>query len=891
MKKILFIAFLFLVSVNAQAQIPAGYYDNAAGKAGDELKLALHNIIKGHTVYPYTSSSTDVWDILKQTDKDPNNPNNVILIYTGRSVDAAQEYNNAAGWSREHVWAKSHGFPDETDYGYTDAHHLRPADISVNTDRGTKDFDNGGTPHSEATECNYDSDSWEPRDDVKGDIARMMFYMAVRYEGTGDANDNYDLELVDYTGTSGPLFGKLSTLLQWHKDDPVDDFERNRNEVIFGFQANRNPFIDHPEYASCIWESSCAGATLSFSSEPVTEATINVAYNYNITTAYAQQNATVAITCPTKPDWLTLTDNTDGTAKLSGTPANLGTHNIKLTATDGTTTTSQEFVITVEPEKIQILSDDFASCGNSFTTYSIASNQNWTCTGGLMEVNGYNADVASNDWLISKAMDLNLSVSEKLTFVAYNKYTDTGNYPAVKLKYSTDYSGTGSPSDATWTEITYNAPPANSQQWVGSGQIDLSGIAAGKVYIAFQYTSTGTGASSSSYWKIDDVLITGYSQTGASNQIPQITSSAVIRVTSGNTYTYNIMASDADQDNLTFSVNTAAAWLTLSDNGNGTATLTGTPSDADAGSVSVSITVSDGTDTYTQTFDITVSTTTNNAPTITSTAVTTAQVGSTYSYSITASDADADAVAFALNTAATWLQLTDNTNGTALLTGTPTNADVGTVSVVVMVADATDTHSQAFDITVGNSTNTPPQFTSQAPVTASVGEEYMYNITATDGEGNSLKFDFSDKPVWLFFYDNGDNTATLKGTPELNDVGQANVKIYVTDNISSPVYQEFSIAVSDPTDIQKIKDYRLKIYPNPIVNYFNLEMDLLGAQKVEIQIQDVQGKVVQQLMAKEIIAHYFSEKFNINAQLPNGLYFVAIQLNGHKINVPIMVKK
>ena len=193
-----------------------------------------------------------MWDILKETDRDPNNSDNVILIYTGWSVNAAQEYNSGSGWSREHVWAKSHGSFGTTPPAGTDAHHLRPCDISVNSSRGNKDFDNGGTQNTEATECYSDADSWEPRPSVKGDVARMMFYMATRYEG--DVAGEPDLELVDYTGTSGPLFGKLSTLIKWNEEDPVDNFERNRNEIVFSYQHNRNPFIDHPEYVNAIYQ-------------------------------------------------------------------------------------------------------------------------------------------------------------------------------------------------------------------------------------------------------------------------------------------------------------------------------------------------------------------------------------------------------------------------------------------------------------------------------------------------------------------------------------------------------------------------------------------------------------------------------------------------------------
>jgi endonuclease I len=253
--KNLFTIIFTLVAFISYGQIPDGYYDRTDGLQGEELKEALYQIIKDHIDYPYTSSSTDTWDILKESDRDPDNPDNVILIYTGWSVNAAQEYNNGDGWNREHIWAKSHGFPSETQDAYRDAHHLRPCDITVNSARGTKDFDNGGEPHPVATECYTDADSWEPRDAVKGDVARMMFYMATRYEGE---NEDPDLELVDYTGTDTdtPFFGKLSTLMEWNEEDPVDEFERNRNEVVYSYQGNRNPFVDHPDFVNAIYNSS-----------------------------------------------------------------------------------------------------------------------------------------------------------------------------------------------------------------------------------------------------------------------------------------------------------------------------------------------------------------------------------------------------------------------------------------------------------------------------------------------------------------------------------------------------------------------------------------------------------------------------------------------------------
>ncbi|MBY0030438.1 endonuclease [Priestia aryabhattai] len=225
------------------------YYRTAAEKTGNTLKTELHNIIDHHTELSYSA----VWEALKKTDEDPANANNVILLYTGRSQAKSTNGGGVDDWNREHVWAKSHG-----DFGTamgpgTDLHHLRPTDVSVNGTRGNLDFDNGGTGHSEALGNYFDSDSWEPRDEVKGDVARMLFYMAVRYEG--DVSDEPDLELNNAVNNgTAPYHGKLSVLLQWNAQDPVDDRERRRNDIIYSdYQHNRNPFIDHPEWVNEIW--------------------------------------------------------------------------------------------------------------------------------------------------------------------------------------------------------------------------------------------------------------------------------------------------------------------------------------------------------------------------------------------------------------------------------------------------------------------------------------------------------------------------------------------------------------------------------------------------------------------------------------------------------------
>jgi endonuclease I len=229
---------------------PAGdYYAAAAGKSGAALKTALHQIIStGVTKLTYDQ----VWTALKVTDQDPANTNDVIEIYSGRSVPKTSNGGDPDDWNREHVWAKSHGdFGTSTGPG-TDVHHLRPEDVTVNSTRGNKDFDDGGSAVAQAPGSLTDADSFEPRDAVKGDVARMIFYMAVRYEG-GDGYPNLEVDDAVSSGTA-PRLGRVSTLLEWNAEDPPDAFERHRNDVIYSqFQHNRNPFVDHPDWVASIF--------------------------------------------------------------------------------------------------------------------------------------------------------------------------------------------------------------------------------------------------------------------------------------------------------------------------------------------------------------------------------------------------------------------------------------------------------------------------------------------------------------------------------------------------------------------------------------------------------------------------------------------------------------
>ncbi|MCL1139696.1 endonuclease [Shewanella pneumatophori] len=236
----------------------------------DELKNALSAIIaKDHKYLTYKQ----VWSTLTFADQDPANDKNVIEIYTGASISKYDNQTSGSGagkWNREHVWAKSHGFPSDSQWGYTDAHHLRPSDPGINTARSNNDFgacsDTGeevlfngqgtGNYLDKTTDC------WEPRDEVKGDVARMIMYMDTRYQGTDTATTNMpDLVAVDRLTTtaedSEPLIGTLCTLYAWNKLDAVDSYEQNRNNQVYKYQGNRNPFIDRPELVQQVYGAAC----------------------------------------------------------------------------------------------------------------------------------------------------------------------------------------------------------------------------------------------------------------------------------------------------------------------------------------------------------------------------------------------------------------------------------------------------------------------------------------------------------------------------------------------------------------------------------------------------------------------------------------------------------
>ena len=238
--------------------IPSGYYDSLEGLSGNALKQAVQDIIASPSVRLH--SYADIWDIIRIADQNPQNSNQVWCMYIEAPMSKIDQQNTSSivgKWNREHIFCQSRGGfevanGDTADGigvwnstsaasvvdGVSDAHHIRAENGQENTSRNNKNY---GTVNSATVYAGPSGTqgSW------RGDVARALFYMAVRFDGLNVVNGDPSEYLPSTSIASGNI-GDLATLLVWNHSDPRDDFEMNRNNYIYTWQMNRNPFIDYP---------------------------------------------------------------------------------------------------------------------------------------------------------------------------------------------------------------------------------------------------------------------------------------------------------------------------------------------------------------------------------------------------------------------------------------------------------------------------------------------------------------------------------------------------------------------------------------------------------------------------------------------------------------------
>ena len=236
-----------------QSTQPSGYYDSLDALSGANLEQALQDIIALEgTVRGQTYS--DIIDILQEADQNPENSNQVWLVYLEQGLaklDYQTTSNNVGTWNREHTFPRSlAGYnsidlddfrdgkevywntnADSLRHGNSDAHALRAADGPENSSRGNQHYGEYTGPAGTLG-------------GFKGDVARSVLYMQIRYNG---------LDIVNGFPSVAGQMGDLATILDWHRNDPPDDFEMNRNNIVYEWQFNRNPFIDQPDLVEYIW--------------------------------------------------------------------------------------------------------------------------------------------------------------------------------------------------------------------------------------------------------------------------------------------------------------------------------------------------------------------------------------------------------------------------------------------------------------------------------------------------------------------------------------------------------------------------------------------------------------------------------------------------------------
>ncbi len=577
----------------------------------------------------------------------------------------------------------------------------------------------------------------------------------------------------------------------------------------------------------------------TITSSAITSATQDSAYSYTLSSS-DDDGDTLSISATTLPAWLVLTDNGDGTALLSGTPGNaeVGNHNVVIEVSDGVLSSSQSFTINVANvnDAPQITSSANVNAVENQTvvttviatdvdadplSYSISGGADSALfsisSGGILSFNSapdfenptdansdgvYQVQVTADDGqggtvaqLISVSV---INVNEAPSAVALsNSAVDENIDTSAGYSIGTLSSSDDDTGDSFSYSIVGGADAAVfSIGGASSNELILSdGLLDYETQASYQVTVRSTDAGGLSHDQSFSITINNL------NEGPTITSSAITSATQDNAYSYTLNSSDVDGDTLSISASTLPAWLTLTDNGDGSALLSGTPGNAEVGNHNVVIEVSDGVLSTSQSFTINV-VNVNDAPQITSSANTSATQDSAYSYTLNSSDVDGDALSINAITLPAWLSLIDNGDGTALLSGTPGNAEVGNHNVVIEVSDGVLSSSQSFTINVAN-VNDAPQITSSATINAAENQTTVTTVTATDVDGDQLSYSITGGADSALFSITSGGILSFNSAPDFENPTDANsdgvyqVQVTADDGQGGSVAQLISVSVTN----------------------------------------------------------------------------------------------
>lgn len=525
--------FLVLFSANLFAQIPTNYYDDALGMTGFSLKSELHSIISnGHSDQGYGA----LYSGYETTDSDNyyENDGSVLDMYS-ENPNGTDPYNYTHGnntcgtynsesdcYNREHIVPQS-VFGSASPMK-NDIHFVVPTDGYVNNRRSSYAFGEVSNPSwtslngskvGSNTYGSYTGTVFEPIDEFKGDIARMLFYFATRYETQVDSW-SHDM----FNGTEDVVFASwfLDMILEWHYNDPVSQREIDRNNAAYDYQGNANPFISHPEWVTIIWdptpdnEAPTSPTNLNISNETST--------SFELSWTASTDNVAVVGYDIYKNGSLAGTSNTTSFVLLGLNPAT--SYNVYVVAKDAASNespNSDTIVGTTLATPFYLINEDFNDCtlvDANFISYNEASDKDWTCSdvygydnSGCYQMNGYLEDVLSKDWLLTtNSIDFSSYENVYLSMFLKYKYGSTD----LELRYSTDYTGTGNPADYTWLSVpnvSINTPTGETEGTQQITNIDISSIP-DDAYLAFKYYSNG----SPTRWTLDNFNISATNGIG-----------------------------------------------------------------------------------------------------------------------------------------------------------------------------------------------------------------------------------------------------------------------------------------------------------------------------------------------------------------------------------------
>ena len=234
---------------------PSQYFDEVVNKnlSSDDLRMKLNQIIKDtHTCLSYSCAETP----LKELDESQSDSGSVTGFYSRKDIPKKRRGNGSDKWNNEHIFPAGRWGRSDKRCPYGDLHNLVATTASVNSDRSNDDFDEVGDDprgNSNVSDCGgckeIEGQVWEPPSDQKGQVARILFYMDVRY-----SDQETNLKLVrGRSDKSRPELGNLETLLKWHCESKVSSIEKDRNNGVQEWQGNRNPFVDYPGFVETIF--------------------------------------------------------------------------------------------------------------------------------------------------------------------------------------------------------------------------------------------------------------------------------------------------------------------------------------------------------------------------------------------------------------------------------------------------------------------------------------------------------------------------------------------------------------------------------------------------------------------------------------------------------------